>query len=62
MTDMRSQNKGLLVALRSQKGWLAIWLVEGGWLLVLMVEGEGEGGGGGWRAKGYRMAASQSLY
>ena len=49
MTDMRSQNKGLLVALRSQKGWLAIWLVEGGWLLVLMVEGEGEGGGGvGW--------------
>ena len=47
MTDMRSQNKGLLVALRSQKGWLAVWLVGGGWLLVLMVEGEGERGGGG---------------
>ena len=39
MTDMRSQNKGLLAALRSQRGWLAVWLVEGGWLSVLMVEG-----------------------
>ena len=39
MADMRSQNKGLLAALRGQKGWLAVWLVEGGWLSVLMVEG-----------------------
>jgi len=42
MANMRSQNKGLLVALRGQKCWQAVWLVEGGWLLVLMV------GGGGW--------------
>ena len=39
MADMRSQNKGLMAALRGQKGWLAVWLVEGGWLSVLMVEG-----------------------
>ena len=39
MADLRSQNKGLLAALRGQKGWLAVWLVEGGWLSVLMVEG-----------------------
>ena len=43
MADMRSQNKGLMAALRGQKGWLAVWLVEGGWLSVLMV---GRGGGG----------------
>ena len=36
---MRSQNKGLLAALRGQKGWLAVWLVEGGLFSVLMVEG-----------------------
>ena len=43
MADMRSQNKGLMAALRGQKGWLAVWLVEGGWLSVLMV-GRGVGG------------------
>ena len=39
MANMRSQNQGLLAALRGQKGWLAVWLVEVGWLSVLMVEG-----------------------
>ena len=49
MADMRSQNKGLMAALRGQKGWLAVWLVEGGWLSVLMV-GRGGGGSVGWLA------------
>ena len=47
MVDMRSQNKGAAgCPKRSERvaGWLAVWLVEGCWLSVLMVE---EGGGGG---------------
>ena len=46
MVDMRSQNKGAAgCPKRSERvaGWLAVWLVEGCWLSVLMVE---EGGGG----------------
>ena len=50
MADMRSQNKGLMAALRGQKGWLAVWLVEGGWLSVLMVGRGGGGGSVGWLA------------
>ena len=47
MADMRSQNKGAAsYPKRSERvaGWLAVWLVEGCWLSVLMVE---EGGGVG---------------
>ena len=44
---MRSQNKGLLTALKCQKEWLTVWLVGGDWLSILRLEGR-RGGGGGW--------------
>ena len=44
MADMRSQNKGLLTALKCQKEWLIVWLVGGDWLSILRPER----GGGGW--------------
>ena len=39
MADMRSQNKGLLTALKCQKEWLTVWLVGGDWLSILRLEG-----------------------
>ena len=47
MADMRSQNKGLLTALKCQKEWLTVWLVGGDWLSILRLEGGG-GAGVGW--------------
>ena len=41
MVDMRSQNKGLLTALKCQKEWLTVWLVGGDWLSILRLEGWG---------------------
>ena len=38
---MRSQNKGLLTALKCQKEWLTVWLVGGDWLSILRLEGWG---------------------
>ena len=43
MADMRSQNKGLLAALRGQKGWLAgsVLMVEEGYMADMRSQNKG---------------------